>query len=687
MTKSKMSVITSALLVGMFAFSGCSNSDFVEGKTFSGVAIDGTLNGSTVTVASTSTTTLTNAVGAWSLSAPVLSNTIVQVTGGVDNSTGENFEGALESVVNLNNTDTVITPVSSLVASLVKTGQTVATAQNTVATQLGVSVAAIVNNPLTTLQSGTQDEKDAAAKVIQSSLIIQKTAEMFAKAATGDAAHKDFNTIALSTMDAIASSLASGTTFTETMDDTTALSATVATQNSELEIDVLADKISAASASAATMVTTISAMDLTALTTATDVTALDTALEQQQKAIEIMSISLEDEMSEVSKATTAADINTSKAEETSLALLMLGGVDGFTVQVKAAQDNGDDLDASDYSTAFLTDDLITAQAATATTLIDAGFTEDSVLVVGEDIATATADGTLDATKTQKILDDAAPDGVVIDTTLVNDVLTSAEDAEKTFTDATREIIEVDGNILTSFGVNDTTYTVSDTGVLDTVTVDKLVGANFAEVSAELDTMFNFDFTLENTQSLDQYAELVTNKEDTLGIYLKNRATNSFVLLSIPVVINIDANGAISFEVPAGALSKMYSKYESSDQYYETSATVDTAWLQSGTLSTGTESYVNIKLGTVLGHFFDQGNLQGDMETILYNVVTRADSYDFSVFLGDNGIEFTNDNEAITLFENLEIPTTSDLSTEIRSDFNLKTTVNDVHGYTGILNVQ
>lgn len=578
-------MVLSTVLISSMGLVGCSNS--AEDSTVSGLAVDGYLSGSTVTLNSVTTETASN--GRWSLSYGGYFSDVVSVRGGTDISTNKSFEGTLKAELGAEGVDVVVTPLSTLVSSLVQSGLlTKAEASATIAKQLGISEATLAGDPIALLNEGTAEQKSDAARAMRSILVVQKAAEAFAKS-MGYAGTPNYEATFAAMYDVVAEMLKIET-ITAVMANTDAITTKLKVKVAlTVKNDALLnDRLDAASASVAAIVT--------AIVTAIPATTFETNIDAVAKAVEQLTTLIENEL----------------------------------VNISTATDNTAIVAAVEAASTVATENVITD-------------------LVEEFIAN--------------------PDKEIADTT--------PDPTDQT----TDPLANIDGNILTSFSIAEQNATVSDYGVISKVNLPVLVGTNFTAISAELDASYRFDFTIENSKTLDQYASVVTDKAVTLGIYLKNAAQDSFVLVAVPVLITIDADGVMTFKIEQGGLSKMYSKYAADTQYYATSAANTDAWVKSGQLSEGTESYLNIKLGTIMSHFFDQGALNTQMQETLTKLTTTAAVYEFSVFLGDNGIGFTND-KTINLFNKLDILQSSDIGQSIKDAFSIGG--NPLNGYTGTI---
>jgi len=214
----RVSLAASLVVAGMIGLTGCGggcDNPVITEKTISGVAIDGYLHRATVNFQGVSTET--NETGGWTLTYTPNANEsqIVTVEGGTDTGTGEPFEGILKAPIE-DTGETVVTPITTLVAAKVEKGEPKEEAIQAVATAMGVSPDIITQDPIKQLQEGNNE----AATVIKQSLMIQKMAELFAKATNDEVSAKQAMEKVFET---VANHLNTGTTLTEIVKDATVL--------------------------------------------------------------------------------------------------------------------------------------------------------------------------------------------------------------------------------------------------------------------------------------------------------------------------------------------------------------------------------------------------------------------------------------------------------------------------------
>ena len=168
-TKAKALLISSVAAIALLT-NGCgSSSSTVDNtnnggssntsvSTLSGTAIDGYLEGSVVFVDNNGNGVLdadeprstTGPNGIFTLTGTIKSGANIIVSGGTDKSTGKAFQGKLKSAVDTTQTNTVVTPLTTYVAALVKQNLTQSAARAQVAKVLGLATTDLDKDPMKT---------------------------------------------------------------------------------------------------------------------------------------------------------------------------------------------------------------------------------------------------------------------------------------------------------------------------------------------------------------------------------------------------------------------------------------------------------------------------------------------------------------------------------------------------------
>jgi hypothetical protein len=276
--------------------------------TLSGNVIDGYVQGATVTIGNSSETTDIN--GFWEISnIPASKNITIIAKGGTDTSTNEPFEGVLKAPVSgLEDLDTIaITPLSTLVSSVVDSGKSIDEATSTVANSLGITQETLKSDPIKLLKSGTDKQKQDAAIAIKKALVIQKMAETISKSAS--VLESEQHIIFDAVMDTVAATINENKTFNIVVEDTATIVKDVAVQvkeeNTEVVIKNLTEKLEASANAALEVVEAVQSMKESELFNADNI---DTVLEEKAKAIEKVTNSIEEAVKKIATANSTDDI-------------------------------------------------------------------------------------------------------------------------------------------------------------------------------------------------------------------------------------------------------------------------------------------------------------------------------------------------------------------------------------------
>ena len=357
-----------ALIITLLTACGGGGSN--TSTTISGVAVDGYLQNSTVTLNGVSTTTDEN--GKWSITYTKSNSDedIVFVSGGIDTATNEEYEGSMSSPIDSNSTETVvITPLTSLITSLVNSGSSKAEATKTIATSLDLSEEALTSDPISLLKTGDSTQKEYASKAIKKALILQKLSEVVGNASSSEDSLKD--SVMSSVIDAVAVKLKNASSdFDTVINDVDSILDDVSSQISNSDIS---EKLSAVSESALYIVQMIDELDETELFL-TESEDVDSIIEKKEKAIEIASLSIEQRVKDIAISTNETQSETAKenAKKITKAITMFGGINGLSEKIN------DDTDISDYSDS-ITDTLVDSLSENYDILEEAGLDEETIL--------------------------------------------------------------------------------------------------------------------------------------------------------------------------------------------------------------------------------------------------------------------------------------------------------------------
>jgi hypothetical protein len=148
-----------------------------------GIAIDGYLQGATVQIGSYKTETDEN--GTWNLNIPSdvnLSGEIIQIYGGIDSDTGDDFEGILKTPFENFDTEIVSTPLSTLVSSIVRENIPVETAYQKVGEIVGIDPKNLRKNHFKLFDENISD----GLEIAKNALLLQKGVEIVSENLNGD---------------------------------------------------------------------------------------------------------------------------------------------------------------------------------------------------------------------------------------------------------------------------------------------------------------------------------------------------------------------------------------------------------------------------------------------------------------------------------------------------------------------
>jgi|GEM_PF-3911033 len=635
--KIRLSKIASAVVVSTVIFTGCnfgsSSAIPSTSTTVSGTVIDGYIKNAKVTFGGKEATTDENGKYTFTFATAPAAGALV-ASGGIDTDTGEVFEGVLKAPMAAGATVAAITPLTTLVQSAVDSGKTLAEAKTNIAVQLGIDEATLVADPIAQLSTGDATAKAAAAVAIKQALKVQKTVELYAKAAGGDV-----NANFVDIMKAVAASLVN---LGSTQSATALATATAATVVSAAITDTTAQaNIVAVEKSVKAVQSVMEAMVITADTTVAEIAT-------KAKAIEVVTSKVE----AVVEAAVAGTGSIADAEDTVKAVVMLGGVEKIAAQITVAQAAAvvasKTVDTSSFADIFLDATVVAAQKTVfetnfGTDIADSDINIETIAAVisGTDTTTTTltkADGSiLDATETTNIV--AATESAVtaIDTTA------AAKTAEETAAAEAADLV-ASAKLVDMLALKDSQVTIGD----QLVTIED---GSFGNVkhdiveAADVAALYSANFSLTNILDADEnaYASMENGdvKSLTLGIKIENN-DNAQALLVVMDKVKLtrggtvgEYDGAYSVEVEAGA--KLYGYGTKSDGSYITAElTNDSA---NGSVSTDATGAIDIDLSSTIAKF--EAEATGELGTVAANLKSyfgENGSYKVSLYIsGTSGI--------------------------------------------------
>lgn len=185
----KQYLVSGAVAAALFGLVGCGGGSSNSSHTIYGKAIDGYLNGATVCLDLNSDTncssgepsTTTDENGAFVLdlteyNASVLAGSQLIVQGGIDMDTNTSFDGVLIAPFDINRSEFIITPLSTMVAAKVDSNGSVETAIEEVAESLGLDPEDFHSDPI----------EEGNMKMMAYALEYQKGIELLAAAISAD---------------------------------------------------------------------------------------------------------------------------------------------------------------------------------------------------------------------------------------------------------------------------------------------------------------------------------------------------------------------------------------------------------------------------------------------------------------------------------------------------------------------
>ena len=298
---------------------------------------------------------------------------VIRTVGGDDKSSGEIFEGVLKGVVlnldcsEVNSAVKHITPISSIVSKIFSDAQKTTKSlravnillddtERRVALLFGVDKGALLSDPIALLQSNAVADKNNAARLLRTSLIVEKTAELIAKSVTDASNINNIQKSIEIAMDGVAKSLGNTTTdFNSTMlDITTLIDNSVlgfSDQKSKEKLDSVKDILRS---------TTQFALNIDELKYKSG-DALN-QIEVTQKAIELVTSKIEQKLQNVAVSDSNFTAQAVEAKNVVKAIAISGGIGGTRDLVKSQIDRlaeqNQKLDISDFTDQFLDDETV-----------------------------------------------------------------------------------------------------------------------------------------------------------------------------------------------------------------------------------------------------------------------------------------------------------------------------------------
>jgi len=163
--KTSISIFAAALLLSACGSSSSSSDDSSSAST-SGTAIDGYIKGASVYVDDVNKT-ITKSGGKWTIPAVVATNSIIEISGGIDEDTNATFEGVLRAPYTANNS--VVTPLTTMIVALMENNESLTGAQATaqLALDLNVTEAELTTDYIATSSSALYKKAQQVQKVVE----------------------------------------------------------------------------------------------------------------------------------------------------------------------------------------------------------------------------------------------------------------------------------------------------------------------------------------------------------------------------------------------------------------------------------------------------------------------------------------------------------------------------------------
>jgi PKD repeat protein len=385
----------------------------------SGVAIDGALkeaaaqliNKTTGEVISSAKTTKD---GKWAFGRSADTDaddvdTYVKVKGGIDTATGKPFEGMLENVIDkdditevtyssddaepeIENPKTVlVSPVTTLMSSIMKKNPSMSKsdAVKKTAKVLNISEDTVTKNPIDTLESGSNEEKEAAAEAIKKAMMIQKAAESLAKSVSDEDDEDSFDRAFAAVFHAVAEKSDSDEEIDlgAVLEEDTFVDSIVTNIGDSEKAEETKAKLKAASKSVSQATKVLEKIDVKTIN-------IDT-LEVVAKSAEIVTDNLEAKIVAIAKAETTEDIENAgaEAEKVTNAVTAMGGIEAISQEVakvveeaktQAESEVADETEEVEASVdidkiSILTEEVTEQYSEVYTKLEEAGVSPDTIL--------------------------------------------------------------------------------------------------------------------------------------------------------------------------------------------------------------------------------------------------------------------------------------------------------------------
>jgi hypothetical protein len=183
----------------LFIASGCGENETSETEDInisfqlkslylSGVAIDGYLSNANVEINGKFVKTDEN--GSWKISKELFSeeefdNLIITISGGIDQSTGENFEGVIKVPLQDSEKTIIGTPITTIISAMINEDKNASVAYQDLSELINIPVETLLKDHLKMIEIGTLEEKVNGLKTLKTALVFQKSIEVISQAIDG----------------------------------------------------------------------------------------------------------------------------------------------------------------------------------------------------------------------------------------------------------------------------------------------------------------------------------------------------------------------------------------------------------------------------------------------------------------------------------------------------------------------
>ena len=566
-------------------------------------------------------------------------NVSLSATNGVDTSTGETFEGSLETVIiqedtvygkraqalSFQSANEVISPLTTLVAKQIHSGKTETEAKQSIATQLGIDEEMIKRDVIEVMKSGTPQERGNAAQAWKQGVTVQKIVESYSKSIGGASGSEAFGLISKKIYESVATLMEKGSSLENIVDDST-LVANQAVKDikadSELTDSIgtvatalIDEKIEATRLVVATSIKTISLMDISKIVEATDVDSITDLLENSAKSIEMATKKVEESLEAISIATDVDGIDVAQLEATKVAEAIdeMGGLDKFEdiiIEAKESFSEGETLDISDFSDLIITNELVD----------DTSLLEDIVISnIAADAAVMDEDPIDDTVIDDTVIDDTVIDDTVIDDTVIDDTI--IYDTTTTITvDQTINIAYIN-TVPVSSGI------VSLEKIKVAITSTTLA-AQYTELVGDLANMLDFCMSATST------ATVFDSPKDVLVtvVIKKSGGTDYVAATTTSTFTKVDGN--LEVQVASGTTFKVGVNVDGTSFV----ASKNTTNLNAITSSAGT---INISSTQILDEFANNALIGDTIKQYMVDYATQAGSYDIYLMVNDAAVFSTS----------------------------------------------